>query len=439
MKLERNLKITFIILLIILISLISFGGIFIQNTKFVENIVPNYKLGTDLTGSRLVVLNASTATNTVIYDKDGNVVEKEGEGTTKKEEPVNPEDILTKENYQKVKKTFEARLDKLGVSNYTMRFDEETGKAYINLPENTNTDTILQYIAIKGDFQVVDDDNKVLLTSEHLKKAQVGYSNTASGTAVYLTMKFNKEGTQILKDITNTYVKTTDDEGKDTTKKVNFRLDDTTLISTYFEEEISNGTIQLSIGQASTSNSDINSYLQEASNIAVLLNTNALPITYTVSENRYMVSDITENMFFIPMIVAIVVFAIAVILLIIRYRKNGLLSAISFVGYIALLLLALRYCNVIITLEGIAGIAMAIIVNYILNIYLLNELKKETTETLGKILLKALFLLVPVTIIAVILSFTGWLPVASFGMNLFWGILASIIYNFIFTNALIEK
>ena len=100
MKTEQKLKVAFVILLIILISLISFGGIFIKQTKFVNNILPDYSWGTDLTGSRVIGITVSNSTNTVIYDKDGNVVEEEGKDTTTKEEPINPEEILTKENYQ---------------------------------------------------------------------------------------------------------------------------------------------------------------------------------------------------------------------------------------------------------------------------------------------------------------------------------------------------
>ena len=39
---DRRLKITLIILLIILLSMISFAGIFVQNAKFMENIIPEY-------------------------------------------------------------------------------------------------------------------------------------------------------------------------------------------------------------------------------------------------------------------------------------------------------------------------------------------------------------------------------------------------------------
>lgn len=433
MKTEKTLKKVLIILFVILISLISFGGIFIQDTKFVKNIIPEYKLGADLTGNTIVEFKVNDGTNSIIYDKDGNVVTKEGEGTVKREVPINPTEVLTKENYLLTKQILEKRLKAMGVIDYTLRFSEENGKATLLLPSDLDTSLISQYTAIKGEFTVVNEENEILLNNTHLKKAQVGYTNTNSGTAIYLSIEFNKEGKQILKDITNTYTKTTDEEGKEQTKKVTFKMDDTTILTTYFEEKIENGIVQFSMG-TTTSTEELNEYLKEASNLAMLLNTGNLPISYTIENMYYMMSDITEEMILASLAVIGALILIGIILIIIKYKKNGLLAAIGFIGYIATLLLVLRYTNVVISLTGIAGLILSILLSYIFIVYLLNSYKKEDS----KILTQALFVLIPVTIIAVILSFSKWLNIYSFGMVTFWGILITVIYNFIITKNLIE-
>lgn len=446
MKAERIAKKGLLILFIILISLISFGGIYVQKTKFVENILPNYQLGMDLKGGRMVGLAVSQATNKTIYDKDGNVVEEEGKETTTKEEPINPTESLTTENYLAAKEILEKRLNEMNVSNYTIRLNEKTGKFIIMLPENSNTDNIAQYMSMRGAFTVTNEDGELLLDNRYVESAQVGYSTGTTGTTVYLTIQFNEEGTDALKAISNIYVESTDSEGNDTTKEVIFKMDDTTILQTYFAEEISTGMIRFSIGSASTSSNELNQYAKEASNLAVLLNSGALPLTYKIEENRYVMSDITEEMFFIPMIVALSSLAIGIIVLIIKYRKNGFLSAISLIGYIAVLLLVVRYANVILTLEGIAGIAFTILLNYIFTVYLLHLLKhekdiktkEEVKNKFNEALVKSLFILIPSTIAAVILCFAGWLPVYSFGMVVFWGILLIALYNVIFTRNLIE-
>ena len=328
---SRKLKVTLIILFIVLISLISFGGIFVQKAKNYENILPEYLLGMDLSGARHITLTVSDETEDVIYDKDGNVVSEEGDDTTKKSEPVNSKDALTKENYEKSKEIVEERLDLIGVPEYTLRFDEENGKIGIDLVENSNTDMVIQYLYTKGEFTVEDEDGNVLLNNQNIEKAQVGYSTTTAGTSVYLSMHLNKEGAEKLKEMSTTYVKTTDEEGNDTTKNVVFKLDGMELISTYFEEEISSGVLQLSVGQASTDGETIQSYLMEASNLAVILNSGNMPLEYELSENRYVKSDITLNTFVIPSIIVLAIVAIGLIYLMIRYKKYGIISSVLFI------------------------------------------------------------------------------------------------------------
>lgn len=444
MKIEEKLKVTLVILVIILVSLISFGGIYLQKMKFVENMIPDYQLGMDLEGSRLITLEADKTKNTVIYDKDGKVVDKEGEGTTKKEEPVNPEDTLTEENYNAVKKIVQKRLDMMNTSDYTIRQDEKTGELYVQIPENANTDLIAQYMAIKGKFTVQNENKEVLLDNSHIKKAEVRYSSGTTGTTVYLTIQLNKEGAQIFQDITKTYVTSTDESGKDNSKKITMKIDDSTLLETAFDSEISNGMIQMSIGTASTDSSTLDGYVREASNITVLLNSGELPLTYTASENRYVMSDLTREMFYIPVAAIGVVLLIGLIFLIIKYKKNGFLSAIALIGYIAVLLLVLRYANVMLTMEGMIAIVITVVLDYIFTVYLLSLIKHqdsktatEASTTFKEALIKTLFIFIPVAVTAVVLCFAGWLPIYSFGMVAFWGLLLIVLYNLIITRTLI--
>lgn len=447
----KALKRTLIILLIILLALISFGGIYIQKTKFVENILPEYKLGPDFTGLRNIGLKVSDATKDIYYDLDGNVVDEEGKNTTKKEESVNKEENLTKDNYKKAKEIIEKRLEKIkqvqytsagilenkAIDYYTIKQNEETGKIELKLPENANTDMVLRYVATKGDFTIVDDQDNVLMDNSYIKEAYVGYSSTSSGVTVYLTIQFDKQGTEKLKEISNTFIKTTDEEGNDTTKKIKVKIDDSEMLNTYFTEEISNGMIQLSFGTA-TGNS-LATYAQEAKNLETLLNAGNLPIVYEADENHYVLSDINKDMLFIPAIVIMSLLVIGIIILIVKYKVKGLLGAISIIGYIATFLIIVRLTNVVITLEGVAGIITSIILEYISIMYALNKMKENTDLTCNQCFTKFLPILVPIAISTVILCFVKWLPIYSFGMTMFWGIILVIVYNHVVTKLLVSE
>lgn len=447
----KALKRTLIILLIILLALISFGGIYIQKTKFVENILPEYKLGPDFTGLRNIGLKVSDATKDIYYDLDGNVVDEEGKNTTKKVESVNKEENLTKDNYKKAKEIIEKRLEKIkqvqytsagivenkAIDYYTIKQNEETGKIELKLPENANTDMVLRYVATKGDFTIVDDQDNVLMDNSYIKEANVGYSSTSSGVTVYLTIQFDKQGTEKLKEISNTFIKTTDEEGNDTTKKIKVKIDDSEMLNTYFTEEISNGMIQLSFGTA-TGNS-LATYAQEAKNLETLLNAGNLPIVYEADENHYVLSDINKDMLFIPAIVIMSLLVIGIIILIVKYKVKGLLGAISIIGYIAAFLIIVRLTNVVITLEGVAGIITSIILEYISIMYALNKMKENTDLTCNQCFTKFLPILVPIAISTVILCFVKWLPIYSFGMTMFWGIILVIVYNHVVTKLLVSE
>ena len=63
MKMQKKLNIILVILLVVLVSLISFGGIYYKNKNVMNNRIPSYILGADLTGYRRVIVSPSETTN----------------------------------------------------------------------------------------------------------------------------------------------------------------------------------------------------------------------------------------------------------------------------------------------------------------------------------------------------------------------------------------
>ena len=438
---NRRLKIIFITLLIILLSIISFVGLYIQNTKSMDNILPEYILGMDLRGHRAITLKVSDATETIYYDKDGNVVDEEAEDGTSEEMPVNDETDLTHENYLKTKEIVEKRLSDLAITEYLIRLNEENGTLTVELPEDSMTDVASQFLYSRGEFTIEDEDGQVLLDNSNLERVQVGYNQLTTGYEVYLRFEFNDNSIEKLKEMSNTYVSSTDEEGNDTSKNIIVQIDGSQLESTTFDEEITNGVWEYTIGTSSNTNT-INSYLNQATNIALLLNSGVFPVEYTITQNRFIRSDLTIEDMFIPAIIVGVICVILFIFMIIRYRKLGLLAVISYIGYMAVLLLIIRFTNLIITLDGICGILILAILNFVLLIYLLEMLKKtdknilDYKKTFEKSFISILLVLIPTLIIGIVLCFSAWLPAYSFGTIIFWGIFIMGIYNIVITKIL---
>ena len=218
-------KVVTIILAIILISMIGFVGIYTQKQNRMENIVRGYDLAMDLKGARVVSIKPKEDKQTVIKDSEGNKITEEltdeqikEKGYTKEEVNKNA-DKLTKENFENAKTIIEKRLENLGLENYIVRLNEETGEITMEIEENTDTDTVISNISTNGKFEVQDSETKeVLLNNSNVKRANVMYSSENSGTSVYLNIEFNKEGKSKLENISDEYktINTTNTENATT-------------------------------------------------------------------------------------------------------------------------------------------------------------------------------------------------------------------------------
>lgn len=448
MKFEQKLKIIVLILIIVLVSLMSFGGLFIQNNGKMVNLLPNYIKGMDLKGYRYITLEVAEDEEN---DHD-NEEEKVEESAQTKEQQT---EVDAKKDFINAKKIIEKRLKEMNVAQYTVAQDEQTGRVVINMVEDTATDTVIQYLYTTGNLTIEDPDGNVLLDSSQIKQVKTMYANTNNGTSIYLNIEFNKEGKEILRNISNEYripenteedteEKTTENvkENTEESKEVTIKIDGAKVLSTQLEKEITNGSIQLSVGGATTSQAELQTYAKEAGYVEKILNNGALPVEYEVTANRYVKSNITADTYPIGIIVLTVIVLGAMIYLIVRYKKNGLLSSIAYIGYIAVLLLVIRYTNVIITIEGIFGLIISLAINYIINIYILNYINKATDKeevetNFNRGFVKISIALIPVLILSVILILTSWLQIYSFAMIIFWGLAIAIIWNIILTKTLI--
>lgn len=446
MKKNLGLKIL-TILVIIAICLISFVGIYKKDKGQMVSIIPNYKLSMNLAGSRTARLT-NDDTKEVIYDSEGNVAtdgtNEDGtlkEGYTKKDEKVNKDEVLTKENYELSKQIIERRLKANNVSDYILRQNTEDGSIMIEISENENTENLISDLSYLGSFEIIDSETEeVLIDNSDIKSAKAVYSDGNSGTTVYLRIEFNKAGIKKFEDITKTYVSSVNEEGKTVTKKVTLNLDDQKLTETYFQDPITNGILQLSIGQVSTDSDTIQSYIQQASSVAALIDSGKMPIQYKLESNTYLSPSINEQACKIAMYTLIAIIVIALLYLCVKYKANGIVLSISYICYIALVLLVLRYTNVTIAFETIVASLILLIVNYmfIKNILAKQQKEMNLTENIKQTYIKYASILLPLLIIGIVFTFINWTAISSIGMVIFWGLIIMFIYNYIITKCLLS-
>ncbi len=499
---KKKLKIITEILAILVICLVSFVGVYKQDANRMVNKVKEYELAKDLKGYREVVFEVSDAVevrnsegelmgNTDMYS-DSNI---EANSLTKTENKVNSDDSLTLENYEKCKSIIEKRLNFLNVEDYNLSLDAQNGTITLQIPEDSETDHTVSNILQVSKFEIRDseDSSNVFITNDDIKDISSAYNTDQNGTTVYLQILLNKEGTNKLKEIsTGEYAtkpedenqneentetenetedenaveeetemvneeensseenndntteeastedsseESTDENAEEEQKKIVLAIDTNDMITTSFDDPIENGVISLSMGKATTDSEEISEQLKSTSTIALLVKSGKMPLTYKVSANSYINADITQDSIQKVLIVIGVIILIGLVIYIIKYKLKGLIAAIAYIGFIALYLLIVRYTNVEVTMESITASVIIFIINYILTYSLLN--KKEDKINVEK-LKSWIMRLLPIFVISIVFVFIKWTKITTFGMNMFWGILLSVIYSYLLTRDMLD-
>lgn len=443
MKKNKRLTIIILILLVIVISLISFVGIYTKNLNTYSNNLKNYDLGMEFEGKRAIKFAVDTSEEQVTYDADGNVIEnhthEEGEteeeaheGETTEMVKVNKEEVLTKENYQRSKNVLENRILKTGIGQYNFRVDENTGTIWLETEDIDYLEQMLGLLITKGEFELIDSEtDEVLIDNSYIKNCEIIQDDMTS-RGVYLSIRLNKEGEKKVEELKKMYSELKDDEGNTVTRSLIFKIDDEQLQTDTYSNILGNKELVYPIESVSTTQSMLQTNLIEASNILMILNSGSYPIEYVIESDELLIPN-TENIKLIFTIIITVILTITHIIMVIRYKEKGILGVISGIGYIAVLLLIIRYTNTLITYQSIAALIITTILTYVFIILAINK-----NEDLRKNVKSLISISIPVLIIAIVFSFARQAQVNSFGIALFWGTLISNIYNFLYTKTILE-
>ena len=484
MKAIRNLKVTLVVLIVILISVISFGGIYYVNKGEMKNRLPDYVLGSSIKGYRHITLVASESTNedenntnstsNTTENATANTTENETSNTTENatennttENAVNTtnttsENVNTASNYRKSANIIKRRLKDLNIDNYNVTCDESTGRIVVDLPEDDKTDIILSDLTEVGKFTIEDSETgEVLLDNGDVKSVKFGQQNTgaSSSSSLIMGIEFNSKGTKKFRNVTKEYqnelaensteesnttnsTNTTEnstDSSEKKDKKVKIKIDDAEILTTDFSEVIDNGVLTLTVGNANDE-----TQRNSALNIGAIIQNEPLPVKYQVEGNTYTESSIDENTLKVIIYCLVVIALVIALVLITKYRTTGILQAILSVGYIGLLLIVIRYANVVESLDGILSIFVCYVINSIFAFMISKVLsnkdltKKVSKKSVNNVIKKYGLIIIPELIIATVCLFTSWSAIFSFGMILFWGIVISFVYNVAVTK-FIEK
>lgn len=471
---EKKIKIfktVAILFIIFTISLISFVGVFRDSLNKMVNIIPSFVYGMELGGTRefKLTLDTSSEEKNIYVDDNGNykgtVATDEGASTgeisleTKTDEAgdtvakeaadevkyktekrtikANEDSVLNKESYEKTKKIIQTRLENAHIPEYNIRLDNISGNLIIEVPENDHTAMVHDLAIHQGKFELLDGQTgELLMDNDDIKKAVAVY-NSQEGYQAYLQIEFNKDKVETLKEISKTYVKITNDADEEETKTVKFTIDGQVLLETYFGDEIPDGRLVVSMGETTTDYATFTNNYENASYFANLLNNGKTPNAYALASDNFVKSQITTEILDLAKLIFAGAIAIASIVLICKYKYDGVLASIASIGYIAVTLLAIRYTSVTITLNSTIALVGIVIVNYVFMINFLNRFKTDSKKHAFMESVKEINItIIPLWVVAVIFTFMTNVAISSVGMILFWGLFVHLIYNFAITRTL---
>lgn len=451
MKKIKVLKLILITLICIAIMLIGFFGIYVKYKNQYIDKTGDFTLASDLKGTTVIELEVDGTINTVYYDKNGNEVEITDEETdtseyTKKEEPVNKEENMNLQNYEKTVEILKERLKFLGTEQYSIDLNKTTGKIFISFESKYHED-VESIIPMEGKLQIKDKITEdIILDYTDFNYAETSYASTENGYTIFVSFKLNDSGLNKIKDIDKykTVSKDTveqdekeeEEESKEEPQAVIiFDKEEIDLVS-YDKLELLGKKLRVTTQKDITDTDTINSKLNTGTVITKLSNIGKTPLKYELIAEEYINSSIDENIIKIALISMSIILLLAIVLFIVKYKIIGLFASIGIITNIALFIIIIKTTKIAISLNCIAVTLPLIILNIMLVKNMLESLKnKEKTfkSNIGAAYLKTKDLIVIIAIAFIVFAFSSMTLINTMGLFIFWGWLVILLGTLIFT------
>lgn len=382
---QRNTSIAIVAAIVVVIGVISYFAY--------QPLLNNINLGLDLRGGLRVVLEAQ---------------ETEGEKVT-------PDTI------EKALGILRTRVDALGVKETTL-YPQGDKRVVIEIAGEDDPEAAVNLLKNTAQLQFMDEQGTVLLSGKNLVDAQAQMKQDGSGQAE-VALEFDKEGARLFGEATTANVG----------KPLIIVIDDEAISA-----PIVNGPIM--DGHAVITG---NFTAKEAQDLAVLLRSGALPVSFEVMEKRSIGPTLGADSLDKSITAGIVGLIAILIFMIGYYRLPGVIADISLVIYTLLVLGAMAALGAVLTLPGIAGLALSIGMAVDANVIIYERIKEELRY--GKTLVasiesgfKRAFTTifdanVTTLITAAVLMYFGTGPIKGFAVTLSIGIVASMLVALTFT------
>ena len=310
----------------------------------------------------------------------------------------------------------EANVQKLG-----------TDGIRVEIPD-VQDDTVLDLIGAAAKLEFKDPSGEVFMTGDMVKTATYYYSEGDHQIAFTLT----DEGTKVFGDMTAANIG----------KTLSIYLDGELLIAPTVQSAITNGSGVINgLGSA-----------ERATTIAAKIQSGALPLELTQQKVDKVSATLGQDAVSTSVRAAVIGILLIMVLMIIRYRLNGLIASWALTIYTILLFMLIAVFHIQLTLPGLAGVVLGIGMAVDANVIIFERFNEEVRKGRSvkaavragfknamSAILDILDANVTTLIAAIVLLFFGTGSIQGFAKTLLLGVVVSMFTAIMVTRFLMNR
>lgn len=336
------------------------------------------------------------------------------------------------------------RLDEKGFTEATI-VAQGSDRIRVEVPsnsENQDANEIFAFIGQPAFLEFKDLEGNTVLTGGMVEQAAAQVTQTGQGVEEpVVSIKFNSEGAELFGQITKqAYDAYKSSEAKYT---LDITLDGVVISS----PQVTDGPIYG--GSAIISGGATAMTMEDASDLAIKIESGALPLALNEIENRSINASLGEDALSKSLFGGLIGICLLFLFMLIYYRLPGFIACIALSIYMFIILLLLAAIpSIQLTLPGIAGIILGIGMAVDSNVIIFERFKEELASgkslraSLNSGFSKALRTIIDsnitTVIAAIVISVYGVGAVKSFGYTLVISILVSLFTALVVTKSLLK-
>ena len=235
----------------------------------------------------------------------------------------------------------------------------------VEIPDVDDPEEVASIIGTPAHLEFRDPDGNVVIEGKDITSCGVTYANEAQ-TRYGVSFVLSAEGKEAFAEATRQNVG----------KSISIYLDDELVSSPTVNEAITGGSGVISSGSDSSSETSEESY-KWASNLAMLIQSGALPLDIEEVETRAISATLGIEAVDGAVLAGVIGLALVLIFMLVMYRLPGVAADMALLIYVLIVFYVMAIIGVQLTLQGIAGILLGIGMAVDANVVIFERFREE--------------------------------------------------------------